>query len=47
MLSVLEKLNKREPDVFGDLAEQYWGDVTALMKRHRCTAARRIAELFV
>jgi len=44
---VLEKLIKREPDVFGDLTEQDWGDVSTLMKRNRCAMAPGIAELFV
>jgi len=34
-LSMLEQLIKREPDVFGDLTEQNWGDVSTLMKRNR------------
>ena len=46
-LSVLEKLIKREANVFGDLTEQDWGDVSTLMKRNRCAAACGIAELFV
>lgn len=31
-LSVLEQLIKRNPDVFGDLTEQDWGDFSALMR---------------
>jgi len=46
-LSVLDQLIKRETDVFGDLTEQDWGDVSALMKRNCCAAACGIAELFV
>jgi hypothetical protein len=44
---VLEQLIKCEADVFGDLTEQDWGDVSTLMKRNRCAAACGIAELFV
>ena len=43
-LSVLEQLIKREPDVFGDLTEQDWGDVSTLMKRNRCASACGIPE---
>ena len=46
-LSALEQLIKREADVFGDLTEQDWGNVSTLMKRHRGAAAGGIAELFV
>jgi len=44
---MLEQLIKREPDVFGDLTEQDWGDVSTLMKWNRCATACGIAELFV
>ncbi|MDO9400157.1 MAG: hypothetical protein Q7T46_01635 [Polaromonas sp.] len=46
-LSVLEQLIKRDPDVFGDVTEQDWGDVSTLMKWNRCAAACGITELFV
>jgi len=46
-LSVLEQLIKRKPNVFGDLTEQDWGDISTLMKRNRCAAACGIAKLFV
>lgn len=44
---MLEQFIKRNADVFGDLTEQDWGDVSALMKRNRRTAACRIAKLFM
>ena len=44
---MLEQLIKREADVFGDLTEQNWGDVSTLMEWNRCAAACCIAELFV
>ena len=44
---MLEELIKREPDVFGDLTEQDWGDISTLMKWNRCAAACGIAELLV
>ncbi|MFZ3037399.1 MAG: hypothetical protein WA112_09040 [Rugosibacter sp.] len=44
---MLEQLIKREADVFGDLTKQDWGDVSTLMKRHRCAATGGITELFV
>lgn len=46
-LSMLEELIKREADVFGDLTEQDWGNVSTLMKRHRCAATGGIAELLM
>ena len=46
-LSVLEQFIKRNADVFGDLAEQDCGDVSALMKRNRRKAACRIAKLLM
>ena len=44
---MLEQLIKREADVFGDLTEQDWGNVSTLVKRHRCAATGGIAELFM
>lgn len=44
---MLEQLIKRETDVFGDLTEQDWGDISTPMEWNRCAAACRIAELFV
>lgn len=44
---MLEQFIKREPDVFGDLAEQYWGDVSTLMKWNRCAVTSRIPKLFM
>ena len=44
---MLEKLIKCETDVFSNLTEQDWGDVSALMERNRCAAACSIAKLFV
>ena len=46
-LSVLEQVIKREADVFGDLTEQDWGNVSTLMKRHGGAAASGITELLV
>lgn len=46
-LSVLEKLIKREADVFGYLTQQDRGDIPALVKWNRRAAACRIAELFM
>jgi hypothetical protein len=44
---VLEQFIKREADIFGNLTEQDRGDVSTLMKRHRCTATSGITELLV
>jgi hypothetical protein len=44
---MLEQLIKCETDVFGDLTEQDWRDVSTLMEWHRCAPSGRIAELFV
>ena len=44
---MFEELIKRKPDVFGDLTEQDWRDVSALMEWNRRAAACGIAELFV
>jgi len=44
---VLEKLIKCETDVFSNLTEQDWRDVSALMERNRCAAASSVAKLFV
>jgi len=44
---MLEQLIKCKADVFGDLTEQDWGDVSALMEWNRCAATCCIAELFV
>lgn len=44
---MLEELIKREADVFGDLTEQDWGNVSTLVKRHGCAATGAIAELFM
>lgn len=46
-LSMLKKLIKCKTDVFGNLTEQDWGDVSALMKWNSCAAACAVAELFV
>jgi hypothetical protein len=44
---MLEKLIKRDTDVFSDLTEQDWGDVSTLVKRNRCAVTRFITKLFV
>jgi hypothetical protein len=44
---VLEQFIKRDVNVFGDLTEQDWGDISALMNGNRCAATCAIAELFV
>jgi hypothetical protein len=44
---VLEQLIKREADVFGDLPEQDWRNVSTRVNRHRGAAASGITELFV
>ena len=44
---MLEKLIKCETDVFGNLTEQDWRDVSALMEQNRCAAASSVAELFM
>lgn len=44
---MFEELIKREADVFGDLTEQDRGNVSTLVKRHRCAATGGIAELFM
>lgn len=44
---MLEKLIKCEANVFGNLTEQYRGDVTAPVEWNRCAAPCRIAELLV
>ncbi len=44
---MLEQLIKREPDIFGDLAEQDRRDVSTLMKWDGCATTCGIAELFV
>ena len=46
-LSVLEQFINRDANVFGDLTEQDWGDISTLMKWNRCAATCCIAELFV
>ena len=46
-LSVFEKFIKCETDVFGNLTEQDWRDVSALMERSRCTAVCGIAKLLM
>ncbi len=46
-LSMLEKLIKCETDVFGNLTEQDWRNVSALMERNRCAAASSVTKLFV
>ena len=46
-LSMLEKLIKYETDVFGNLTEQDWRNVSALMERNRCAAASSATKLFV
>jgi hypothetical protein len=42
---MLEKRIKRETGIFGNLTQQDWRDIPALVKWNRCAAARRIAEL--
>jgi len=44
---MLEKFIKCETDIFGNLTEQDWGDVPALMEWNRCAATRIVAKLFV
>jgi len=44
---MLEKLVEGEADVFGNLTEQDWGEVSTLMERNRCASACGIAEWFV
>lgn len=47
MSSWVEKLVDREVDVFGDLPEQDWGNVSTLVKRNSGTPAVRMSELLM
>lgn len=42
-----QKLVYCEPDVFSDLSEKYWRDVSTAMKRYSRESAIRMEELFM
>jgi hypothetical protein len=42
-----QKLVYCEPDVFNDLSEKYWRDVSTAMKRYSRESAIRMEELFM